>query len=543
MSAGELSFLRPEPGRRLNEQTNKLPEAATPFGEIDDIVELRRMAAYFRDVADKNGARLLVAETSASKNRQRLEQKIRGFSLLARLTSDASATEEPPVMARILAGHLNSMLNMNRTVVLMRDPQSVRFNVLSSAGYADADRERLASLSLDLPKHVTAEHRAVSTRERLEDEDRRAFGPLDIRYFMAIPVLVDDHVMAVIVTGRMREQRPFSPPLEESNLETVSAISGFFGAYLARHLLIERDREQNRDRIAEVERLVTERTAEIERQRGLLDESLRKLHETQQQLIMREKLASLGQLTAGVAHEIQNPLNFINNFSELSSELVGEIREIIDETIEKLDVETRKEVGYLFVMLRSNLDKITLHGKRADSIVRNMLQHSRGDAGDAQTCDLNTLLTESVDFAYHAARAQDPQFNVAITRDLDATVGEINLVPQQISRVFVNLLSNAFYALKKRRLALENDYQPTISISSRRLEGVVEICLRDNGIGIPADMCANIFIPFFTTKPTGEGTGLGLSLSYDIIVNGHGGNIEVESRENQFTKFRICLPL
>ena len=518
MSAGELSFLRPEPGRRLNEQTNKLPEAATPFGEIDDVVELRRMAAYFRDVADKNGARLLVAETSASKNRQRLEQKIRGFSLLARLTSDASATEEPPVMARILAGHLNSMLNMNRTVVLMRDPQSVRFNVLSSAGYADADRERLASLSLDLPKHVTAEHRAVSTRERLEDEDRRAFGPLDIRYFMAVPVLTDDHVMAVIVTGRMREQRPFSPPLEESNLETVSAISGFFGAYLARHLLIERDREQNRDRIAEVERLVTERTAEIERQRGLLDESLRKLHETQQQLIMREKLASLGQLTAGVAHEIQNPLNFINNFSELSSELVGEIRE-------------------------SNLDKITLHGKRADSIVRNMLQHSRGDAGDVQTCDLNNLFTESVDFAYHAARAQDPQFNVTITRDLDATVGEINLVPQQISRVFVNLLSNAFYALKKRRLALENDYQPTISISSRRLEGVVEICLRDNGIGIPADMCANIFIPFFTTKPTGEGTGLGLSLSYDIIVNGHGGNIEVESRENQFTKFRICLPL
>jgi signal transduction histidine kinase len=393
-----------------------------------------------------------------------------------------------------------------------------------------------------MPKQIIKNHRAISTLAPLGDENRKAFSDLDIRYFLAIPVVSDDLVIAVIVTGRMREQRPFSPPLEASNLETVGAIGGFFGAYLARYRLIERDRQQTRDQIAEVERIVVERTTEIERQRELLNESLKRLHETQQQLIMREKLAALGQLTAGVAHEIQNPLNFINNFSELSGELVGEIREIIDETVEKLDAEMRREVGYLFVMLRSNLDKITLHGKRADSIVRNMLQHSRGDSGEIQDCNLNGIVAEAIDFAFHAARVQDPQFNIAIIRDFDPTVGELKLVPQQISRVFVNLMSNAFYALNKRRSTSDATYKPTISITSRRIDNGVELRFRDNGSGIPAHIRENIFTPFFTTKPTGEGTGLGLSLSYDIIVNGHSGGMEVDSVENQFTELTIRLP-
>ena len=175
--------------------------------------------------------------------------------------------------------------------------------------------------------------------------------------------------------------------------------------------------------------------------------------------------------------------------------------------------------------------------------MRNMLQHSRGDSGGAQSCDLNAILAESIDFAAHAAHSRDLQFNVAIKRDFDAMIGQLTLLPQEISRVFVNLMSNAFYSLKTRRLAAGAGYMPTLVVTSRRVGDMAEVRLRDNGVGIPEDIRPSIFTPFFTTKPTGEGTGLGLSLSYDIVVNGHGGGIEVDSRENEFTEFVIRLPL
>ena len=280
----------------------------------------------------------------------------------------------------------------------------------------------------------------------------------------------------------------------------------------------------------------------IEQQRALLDESLKQLHETQQQLIMREKLASLGQLTAGIAHEIRNPLNFVNNFSELSWELIVEIEEILDEPLTGLACDKREELEDLFGTLKSNLNKIADHGKRAASIVRNMLQHARSEASGAEICDLNALLVEAIEFARHLARAQDRAFDVTIIRDLDASIQKITLVPQQISRVFVNLASNAFSALKKRRLASDADYQPTLEIRSRRLDGAVEVSLRDNGVGIAADVRPHIFTPFFTTSAPDEGTGLGLSLCYDIIVNAHKGGLEVDSMENEFTRFSIHLP-
>ena len=488
-------------------------DPATASGAIDDVVELRRMSAYFRDIADKNGARLLVAEAAASKHRQMLEQKIRGFSLLSRLSSDVSASEDPPVMARILAGHLNSMLNMNRTVVLARDPQGDGFSVLGCVGYSGADQQRLANLSSDLSKQFTKDHRAVSTREPLTEDEKRIFGAFDIRYFMAIPVMSDDQVMAVIVTGRMREQRPFSPPLEASDLETVSAIGGFFGAYLARHQLIEHDREQARDRLAQVENLVSERTAEIVRQRELLSDALRKLQETQQQLMMRERLAFLGELMAGIAHEIQNPLNFVNNFSDISSELVGEVEEILNGALSAFESEKRQALGELLMLLRSNMEKVARHGRRVDSIVRNMLLHSRDHSGHAELSDLNAILGEAIGFAYRAARGQDAQWNVAITRDFDASLGRLTLAPHEISRVFLNIFSNAFYALRERQREAGPDYLPTLSVTTRRLDGKVEVRLRDNGCGIPDDIRSRLFTPFFSTKPPGEGSGLGLSLS------------------------------
>ena len=527
----------------MSEGQQQSPGTGRPFDDITDVVELRQIATYFRDMAKTNGARLLVAEANASRNRQLLEQKTRGFSLLSRMSSDFLATAELPYLTRIMASHLTSILNMNRTVVLAREPSGECFTVLASSGYSDAEQQHLKSFHFDLSRYVNEVQRVVSTVSRISQEDRQAFAALEIRYFIALPVTADHGVEAVIVTGRMREQRPFSPPLNLSDIDTVSAIGGFFGAYLARYRLVERDREQNRDRLAEVERLVTLRTAEIERQRGLVTESMQKLYETQQRLIIREKLASLGQLTAGIAHEIRNPLNFINNFSDLSLELIVEIEEIIDVVLHRAPSDKREEFGELVRTLRSNLKIISEHGKRAASIVRNMLQHSRGDDGHAETVDLNAILMESIEFAYHVERAQDQRFDVTITRDFDAGIERLNLVPQQVSRVFVNLMSNAFSAVRKRRLVADVDYRPVLAIRTGRLGNMVEVRLRDNGVGIPADIRSSIFQPFFTTKPPGEGTGLGLSLCYDIIVNGHGGGIEIDSVENDFTEVTIRLPL
>ena len=527
----------------MNVQQRQLIDGGKPFEDVEDIVEMRQIATYFRDMAKTNGARLLIAETNASRSRQLIEQKTRGFSLLSRMSSDFLATAEPAYLTRVLAGHLNSILNMKRTIVLMRETPGSRFRILASAGYSDAEQKRLQAIDFHLPRHIDNARRIVSTLSPLAEADRQTFAALDIPYFIAIPIIAEEELKALIVTGRMREQRPFSPPLNLSDMDTLRAIGGFFGAYLARYALIERDREQSRDRIAEVERLVTQRTAEIERQRGLLDESLRELHETQQRLIMREKLASLGQLVTGIAHEIRNPLNFVNNFSDLSLELVMEIEELIEEFMVQAPVETREEFDDLFQTLRSNLGIIANHGKRAASIVRNMLQHARDDNGRSEIADINSLLTESLEFAYHIERAQDKQFDVVITRDLDPDIKLLNIVPQQVSRVFVNLLTNAFSAMKKRIFESDPDYSPMLTVTTRRLTQEVEVRMRDNGTGIPADIRPKIFSPFFTTKSPGEGTGLGLSLCYDIIVNAHGGAIEIESEENAFTEVIIRLPL
>ena len=527
----------------MNVQQRQLIDGGKPFDDVEDIAEMRRIATYFRDMARTNGARLLIAETNASRSRQLIEQKTRGFSLLSRMSSDFLATAEPSYLTRVLAGHLNSILNMNRTVVLMRETSGSGFRILASAGYSDAEQKRLKAIDFHLPRHIDDARRIVSTLSPLAEADRQAFAALDIPYFIAIPIMTNEELKALIVTGRMREQRPFSPPLNISDMDTLRAIGGFFGAYLARYALIERDRDQSRDRIAEVERLVAQRTAEIERQRGLLDDSLNKLHETQQRLIVREKLASLGQLVAGIAHEIRNPLNFINNFSDLSLELVVDIEDVINDFLNTTPADKRKEFSELLGTLRSNLGIIGNHGKRAASIVRNMLQHARDDNGRIEVVDLNGILTESVEFAYHVERAQDKQLDIVIIRDLDPGVGMLNIVPQQVSRVFVNLLTNAFSAMKKRMFESDSSYYPSLAITTRRLDQMVEVRMRDNGTGIPADIRPKIFTPFFTTKSPGEGTGLGLSLCYDIIVNAHGGAIEIDSVENDFTEVTIRLPL
>jgi two-component system NtrC family sensor kinase len=278
----------------------------------------------------------------------------------------------------------------------------------------------------------------------------------------------------------------------------------------------------------------------IRRARDGAEKALRDLQTAQDRLIQTEKLASLGQLTAGIAHEIKNPLNFVNNFSALSAELVDEL----DDTLAPapLDQKMRGDVGELTQMLKSNLEKVVQHGKRADSIVKNMLLHSREGSGENRPADINALVDESLNLAYHGARAEKAGFSITLQRDLDPSVGIANVYPQEITRVLLNIISNGFYAAARRKAEAGGGFEPMLAAATKNLGDKVEIRIRDNGTGIPDEVKEKIFNPFFTTKPSGEGTGLGLSMSHDIIVKQHGGSIDVETEPGLFTEFKIVLP-
>jgi signal transduction histidine kinase len=291
---------------------------------------------------------------------------------------------------------------------------------------------------------------------------------------------------------------------------------------------------------------VTERKvaeARLRAARDTAEAALRELKTAQSRLVQSEKLASLGQLTAGIAHEIKNPLNFVNNFAGLSSELLQELKETIDAAISALGAETQAEVDEIIDTLSSNLAKIVEHGKRADGIVKGMLEHSRASTGERRSVDINGLVEEALNLAYHGARAQDQSFNIKLERDFDAGIAPIEVVPQDLTRVFLNLFGNGFYAANKRgRDSAEAAFRSVLRVTTRDLDDAVEVRVRDNGIGIPADLRDKLFQPFFTTKPTGEGTGLGLSISYDIVTQQHSGTIEVESEVGSFTEFTVRLP-
>ncbi|MGH7072900.1 MAG: sensor histidine kinase, partial [Stellaceae bacterium] len=291
---------------------------------------------------------------------------------------------------------------------------------------------------------------------------------------------------------------------------------------------------------------ITERKraeASILAAREAAERALKELKLAQANLIQAEKMASLGQLTAGIAHEIKNPLNFVNNFAGLSNELLGELKEAAAPAFATLDEEKRAEIDETMAMLTGNLEKIQEHGRRADGIVKSMLAHSRGGSGERREVDVNALVEESLNLAYHGARAQDQNFNITLERDYDKSIAPITLVPQDLTRVFLNLCGNGFYAANKRRR--DNgaaDFRPVLKVATMELGDAVEIRIRDNGTGIPPEIRDKLFQPFFTTKPTGEGTGLGLSISYDIVTQQHGGTIAVESRVGDFTEFTIRLP-
>jgi len=275
---------------------------------------------------------------------------------------------------------------------------------------------------------------------------------------------------------------------------------------------------------------------EVNRQTAEIRTALDNLKATQTQLIQSEKMASLGELTAGIAHEIQNPLNFVNNFSEVSAELIDEVNEELD----KGDIEEARAIA---ADVKQNLEKIRHHGKRADAIVKGMLQHSQAGSGKKEPTDINTLADEYMRLAYHGLRSKDKLFNAELVTHFDTNLPKVNVIPQDMGRVMLNLFNNAFYAVNQKQKTAGANYKPEVMVSTSEEKNNLIIKVKDNGNGIPDAIKDKIMQPFFTTKPTGEGTGLGLSLSYDIVVKGHGGSISVNTKEGEYSSFTITLPI
>src|SRR5438105_2610034 len=340
---------------------------------------------------------------------------------------------------------------------------------------------------------------------------------------LALPLTTYDRVLGAVMFGAARHDG-----FGEDDIKIARPF--------AAHLALAIDRWQQ---TAELQRVNTNLVLEKESVERLLAD----LKAVQANLIQAEKMASLGQLTAGIAHEIKNPLNFVNNFAALSTELLDELKQTTGPALVALDSDGRAEAEEVIATLTGNLQKIIEHGKRADNIVKSMLEHSRGVTGERREVDLNALVDEALNLAYHGARAQDQSFNITLEREFDGELREMELAPQEMTRVFLNLFGNGFYAATKR--ARENgdaSFRPTLTVATRDLGKAVEIRVRDNGTGIPREIRDKLFQPFFTTKPTGEGTGLGLSISYDIVTQQHGGTITIDSEPGVFTEFTIRLP-
>ena len=405
---------------------------------------------------------------------------------------------------------------------ITREKDGIFYRAAESYGYSREFVDHIRGLPIE-SNRGSATGRALFERRVIHIPDVRADPEYtlvdaqrlgDYRSVLAVPMLREGVALGVLTLSRS-EVRPFT----DKQIELVSTFADQAAIAIENVRLFESVEARTRELAASLENLRT----------------------TQDRLVQTQKLASLGQLTAGIAHEIKNPLNFVNNFSVVSSELIDELQDTLKGM--SFDEKARAEIKELTDTLRGNLDKVVQHGKRADTIVKNMLLHSREGSGEHRPVDINSLVEEGLNLAYHGARAEKQGFDIKLEKSLDPTVGAADVFPQDITRVLLNVISNGFYAAIRRAAETNGgNYEPTLTAVTRNLGDRVEISIRDNGTGIPPDVKAKIFNPFFTTKPAGEGTGLGLSISHDIIVKQHGGSIEVDTRQGEFTEIRVILP-
>jgi two-component system NtrC family sensor kinase len=426
-----------------------------------------------------------------------------------------------------LSGLRNSYRYLTDYYLQLRQPDSSIYYSVKTLHVANI----IGSKNLgDIYENLYKSYRLKNNRDSIYKYQTLALTAQDSTYQSTIKSLADFQKLS------------FSEKLKSQALETekeaiqtrirVYVLLTVVGVLLLLSIIFYRNYRQKQ----KANHLLHGQKEEIENQRDNLGKALQELKNTQSQLVQREKMASLGELTAGIAHEIQNPLNFVNNFSEVSTELLDEM----DVELDKGDIAEAKSIA---ADLKQNLEKINHHGKRADFIVKGMLQHSRTSTGERELTNINTLADEFLKLSYHGLRAKDKNFNAELITNFDEKLPKVNIAAQDIGRVLLNLFNNAFYAVNEKKKTAGDDYKPEVTVSTSSTSKEIQIKVKDNGNGIPDAIKDKIMQPFFTTKPTGEGTGLGLSLSYDIVVKGHGGSITVETKEGEGSEFTVTLPI
>ncbi len=482
--------------------------------------EFEALADQFNDMASRLEESYTGLENKVELRTRELAQSVGELRALGEVTQAVNSTVDLETVLTTIVAKATQLSSTEAGAIYVFDETDKEFHLRATYGLDDTVVAEIKDRHIGMGD--TAISQAVESRTPLQIPDLQLDPKvtLDIivragyRALLIVPLLSANEVVGALV---VRRKRPGEFPKNTIELLQTFAAQSVLAIQNAR--LFER---------------VEARTRE-------LGASLEELRAAQDRLVQTEKLASLGQLTAGIAHEIKNPLNFVNNFSSVSVELIDELRQALAGV--DLDGKLRTEINEIAEMLQGNLDKVVQHGKRADSIVKNMLLHSRQGSGEHRPVDINGIVEESLNLAYHGARAEKPGFNITLEKSFDPAAGVVDLFPQEITRVLLNLISNGFYAATKRReKANGGDYEPVLTAATKNLGDRVEITIRDNGTGIPPDIKERMFNPFFTTKPAGEGTGLGLSISHDIIVKQHGGSIGVETAFGEFTEFRIVLP-
>jgi signal transduction histidine kinase len=482
--------------------------------------ELEALADQFNDMAGRLEESYTGLEKKVELRTRELAQSVGELRALGEVTQAVNSTVDLETVLTTIVAKATQLSSTEAGAIYVFDDANQEFRLRATYGLDDAAVAEIRDRHIRIGKTAIGEAAVRRMPLQIPDIQDDPSTTLDIivragfRALLIVPLLGADKIVGALVVRR-RQPGEFS----KGTIEMLQT----FGAQSVLAI-------QN----ARLFESVEARTRELAK-------SLDELRTAQDRLVQTEKLASLGQLTAGIAHEIKNPLNFVNNFSSVSVELIDELRQALAGA--KLDNKLQAEIGEIADMLQGNLDKVVQHGKRADSIVKNMLLHSRQGSGEHRPVEINSIVEESLNLAYHGARAEKQGFNITLKKSFDPGAGEVDLYPQEITRVLLNLISNGFYAATKRKAeANGGDYEPILAAVTKDLGDRVEIRIRDNGTGIPPEVKERMFNPFFTTKPAGEGTGLGLSISHDIIVKQHGGSLEVDTQPGKFTEFKIILP-